>query len=63
MLVFTVTISIDENDKKYISDFCDQIGISIFGLYNMFTKQVIREEKIPFEVVIMRLNRKTIKAI
>ena len=63
MLVFTVKISIDENVKKYISDFCDQIGISISGLYNMFTKQVIREGKIPFEVGIMRLNLKTIKAI
>ena len=63
ILVFTVKICIDENDKKYISDFCDQIGIFISGLYNMFTKQVIREGKIPFEVGIMRRNRKTIKAI
>ena len=27
-----LTISIDECDKKYISEFCEQIGISVSGL-------------------------------
>ena len=58
-----LTISIDENDKKYISDFCEQIGISVSGLYNIFTKQVIREGKIPFEIGVDRPNKKTIKAM
>lgn len=58
-----LTISIDENDKKYISEFCEQIGISVSGLYNMFTKQVIREGKIPFEIGVERPNRKTVKAM
>mgnify|MGYP003430799611 FL=1 len=58
-----LTISIDECDKKYISEFCEQIGISVSGLYNMFTKQVIREGKIPFEIGVERPNRKTVKAM
>ncbi|MBP3562776.1 MAG: type II toxin-antitoxin system RelB/DinJ family antitoxin [Treponema sp.] len=58
-----LTISIDESDKKYISEFCEQIGISVSGLYNMFTKQVIREGKIPFEIGVERPNRKTVKAM
>lgn len=58
-----LTISIDENDKKYISEFCEQIGISVSGLYNMFTKQVIREGKIPFEIGVERPNRKTVEAM
>lgn len=58
-----LTISIDEKDKQYISEFCEQIGISISGLYNIFTKQVIREGRIPFEVAVDRPNRKTIKAM
>ena len=56
-----LTISIDECDKKYISEFCEQIGISVSGLYNMFTKQVIREGKIPFEIGVERPNRTTVK--
>ena len=58
-----LTISIDESDKKYISEFCEQIGISVSGLYNMFTKQVIREGKIPFEIGVERPNRETVKAM
>ena len=58
-----LTISIDESDKKYISEFCEQIGISVSGLYNMFTKQVIREGKIPFEIGVEHPNRKTVKAM
>ena len=58
-----LTISIDECDKKYISEFCEQIGISVSGLYNMFTKQVIREGKIPFEIGVERPNRTTVKAM
>lgn len=58
-----LTISIDESDKEYISEFCEEIGISISGLYNMFTKQVIREGRIPFEIAVDRPNRKTIKAM
>ena len=58
-----LTISIDECDKKYISEFCEQIGISVSGLYNMFTKQVVRDGKIPFEIGVERPNRKTVKAM
>jgi DNA-damage-inducible protein J len=58
-----LTISIDESDKEYISEFCEEIGISVSGLYNMFTKQVIREGRIPFEIAVDRPNRKTIKAM
>lgn len=58
-----LTISIDEADKQYISEFCEQVGLSISGLYNVFTKQVIREGRIPFEIAVDRPNRKTIKAM
>ena len=54
---------LNTSPKKYISEFCEEIGISVSGLYNMFTKQVIREGKIPFEIGVERPNRKTIKAM
>ena len=58
-----ITITLDDQDKKDISTFCDQIGMTISGLYNVFTKQVIREGRIPFEIGIDKPNRKTIKAM
>jgi len=45
-----LTISLDDEDKKSITKFCNRIGISVSGLYNIFTKQVLREGRIPFEI-------------
>ena len=37
-----LTITLDDQDKTAISNFCEQIGMTVSGLYNVFTKQVIR---------------------
>ena len=58
-----LTITLDDEDKKGISEFCDYIGMSVSGLYNVFTKTVLREGRIPFEIGIEKPNRKTIKAM
>ena len=58
-----LTITLDDEDKKEIADFCEKVGMTISGLYNVFTKQVLREGKIPFEIAIDRPNRATITAM
>ena len=58
-----LTITLDDQDKKDISQFCEQIGMTVSGLYNVFTKQVLREGRIPFEIALNKPNRKTIKAL
>lgn len=58
-----LTITLDDEDKRGISEFCEQVGMSVSGLYNVFTKQVLREGRIPFEVAVDRPNRKTIRAM
>ena len=58
-----LTITLDDEDKKSISEFCDYIGMTVSGLYNVFTKTVLREGRIPFEIGIEKPNRKTIKAM
>ncbi|MBQ5400814.1 MAG: type II toxin-antitoxin system RelB/DinJ family antitoxin [Treponema sp.] len=58
-----LTITLDDADKKGISEFCEQIGMTISGLYNVFTKQVLREGRIPFEIAVDRPNKKTIRAM
>ena len=58
-----LTITLDDQDKTAISNFCEQIGMTVSGLYNVFTKQVIREGRIPFEIKVDRPNPNTIKAM
>ena len=58
-----LTITLDDEDKKNISEFCEFIGMTVSGLYNVFTKTVLREGRIPFEIGIEKPNRKTIKAM
>lgn len=58
-----LTITLDDEDKKGLSDFCEQVGMTISGLFNVFTKQVLREGRIPFEIAVDRPNRRTIKAM
>ena len=58
-----LTITLDDEDKKNISEFCECIGMTVSGLYNVFTKTVLREGRIPFEIGIEKPNRKTMKAM
>lgn len=58
-----ITVTLDDIDKKRLSDFCDQIGISISGLFTMFTKTVLREGEIPFRIGLDKPNRATIRAM
>lgn len=58
-----LTITLDDQDKKDISQFCDQIGMTVSSLFNVFTKQVLREGRIPFEISLNKPNCKTIKAM
>ena len=44
-----LTITLDDEDKKGISEFCDHIGMTVSGLYNVFTKTVLREGRIPLK--------------
>ena len=58
-----LTITLEDEDKKNISEFCECIGMTVSGLYNVFTKTVLREGRIPFEIGIEKPNRKTIRAM
>ena len=58
-IMANLTISIDDADKQCIAEFCNQVGMTVSGLYNVFTKQVIREGRIPFEIAVGRPGRAT----
>ena len=46
-----LTISMPAADKAAISAFCDSTGFTISSLFNVFTKAVLRERRLPFQVV------------
>ena len=46
----SLTIRMDNSDKKAFADICKSMGLSVSEAYNVFTKAVIRNRKIPFEV-------------
>ena len=46
----TISVRVNDNDKKLFEDFCEQTGLNVSVAINMFVKSVIREQKLPFEV-------------
>ncbi len=46
----SLTIRMDNSDKKAFADICKSMGLSVSEAYNVFTKAVIRNRKIPFEI-------------
>jgi len=45
-----VTFRMDEHVKNEFDSFCEEIGLSASGMFNMFARTVIREKRIPFEI-------------
>jgi len=45
-----ITIRIDDNVKKEAETLFDELGLSISGAINIFFRQAIREQAIPFPI-------------
>lgn len=50
MTMTTMSVRVDERDKKLFDSFCDQAGMNASVAVNMFVKKVLREHRIPFAV-------------
>jgi DNA-damage-inducible protein J len=46
-----MSIRMDENIKKRFDIFCADAGMNATVAVNMFTRAVLREKRIPFEIV------------
>lgn len=57
----TVSIRMDENVKKEFEEFCAQVGMNVSVAVNLFAKAVIRERRIPFEIVLAPEDAETSK--
>lgn len=59
-----LTISISSEDKAAISKFCEATGFTISSLFNVFTKAVLRERRVPFSIFMPEQpNTETIAAM
>ena len=47
----TLSVYVDDADKISFEEYCKSVGINVSVAINSFIKKVIRERKIPFEVV------------
>lgn len=51
MATTSVTIRMDENLKKQVETLFDEMGLNMTTAITMFAKAVVRQNKIPFEIV------------
>lgn len=47
----TISARIDSEDKKAFDSFCNDVGISSSSAINLFIKNVIRNNEIPFKII------------
>lgn len=50
MASVNVTIRMDENDKKGAEKLFSELGLTMNAAFNMFAKQAVREQAIPFKI-------------
>ncbi|MCR5172514.1 MAG: type II toxin-antitoxin system RelB/DinJ family antitoxin [Treponema sp.] len=46
----SLSIRMEDETKAGFDKFCDEIGLSVSSVFNMFAKKVVREQRIPFEI-------------
>ena len=46
----SLSIRMEDETKVGLDRFCDEIGLSVSSVLNMFAKKVVREQRIPFEI-------------
>lgn len=59
----TLTLKIDNETKKQFNEFCEEVGINMTTAINMYIKKVIRDQKIPFELSLDKLNIETLEVL
>ncbi len=52
----TLSVRMDEDVKKGLEAFCADVGMNVSVAVNMFAKAVLREHRLPFDVVSYNLD-------
>lgn len=59
----SVSVRVDEETKKEAEELFEELGLNMSTAVNIFLKQTIREQRIPFVINNQVPNEETIKAI
>ena len=59
MALATFSVRMDENLKKQFDSLCSDFGMTASTAFNIFAKTVVRERKIPFEIVAPKIELPT----
>ena len=67
MASVNVTIRMDANDKAQAEKLFSEFGLTLNAAFNMFVKQALREQSIPFKIAknpdIQYMDRKTLEKL
>lgn len=47
----TISIRLDDETKKELDEMCEEMGMNITTFYMIYTKKVLRDRRIPFDIV------------
>ena len=61
-LTSAINIQVDSDTKKQATDILNNLGLSMSTAINIFLKQVIKRDGIPFEIVNNKPNEEMLKA-
>lgn len=60
----TINVRMENDLKSSLEIFCENAGLSLSSLFNVFAKKVVKENKIPFEITGDEMpNKETLQAI
>ena len=45
-----ISVRVDKEDKKGFENFCNKTGMNVSTAINLFIKNVLKEQKLPFEI-------------
>ena len=48
----TFSVRMDAEVKRQLDDFCTQVGMNTTVAFNMFARAVLREKRLPFDVMV-----------
>jgi DNA-damage-inducible protein J len=52
-----LSISMEEEVKKSLEDFCADVGMNVSVAVNLFAKTVIKEQRLPFEITAQKSSK------
>ncbi len=58
-----ISIRIDKNLKQQFDRLCNELGLTMSSLINVFIKKAVREQGLPFALSISDYNQETQQAI